>query len=219
MSDRASKEALFDGFAMIGKALANGRRAEIIDVLANGERSVDTLAVEIHQSVANTSQHLQILRNAGLVSARREGTRIIYGLASDGVASFWRATQEVAHKSRDDVERLAHEYLGPLDTTAVTKEELWRRLEKGARIVILDVRPADEYRAAHIPKARSIPLSELKERLDEIPRSYEVVAYCRGPFCAMAPEAVRLLQSRGFKAKRLEDGIPDWIAAGLPVEA
>ena len=217
MSDRPTKEALFDGFAMIGKALANGRRAEIVDVLANGERSVEALADEIHQSVANTSQHLQILKSAGLVSARREGTHIFYGLSSPEVAAFWRAMQEVALRSRGEVERLAKDYLGPDDTAAVTKEELWSRLERGARVVVVDVRPEDEYRAGHIPRARSIPLSVLKERLDELPRSTEIVAYCRGPFCALAPEAVRLLQRRGFKAKRLEDGMPEWEAAGLPV--
>lgn len=219
MSDRSTKEALFDAFAMIGKALANGRRAEMIDVLANGERSVEALADEIHQSVANTSQHLQILKNAGLVSARREGTHIFYGLSSPQVAAFWRAMQEVALRSRYEVERLAQDYLGPGDTAAVTKRELWKRLEKGARVVVVDVRPEDEYHAGHIPKARSIPLSELKKRLDELPRNAEIVAYCRGRFCALAPEAVRLLQDRGFKAKRLEDGMPEWIAAGLPVDA
>lgn len=219
MSHRARKQALFDGFATIGKALSNGRRAEIIDVLANGERSVEALSGEIDQSIANTSQHLQILKNAGLVSARRNGTRIFYGLASPEVAAFWRATQQVALRSRSEVERLAHDYLGPLDTTAVTKEELWQRLQKGTRVVVLDVRPQEEYRAGHIPKARSIPLAELKQRLDELPRTAEIVAYCRGPFCALAPRAVRLLQARGFKAKRLEDGVPEWIAAGLPVDA
>ncbi|MDQ3914856.1 MAG: metalloregulator ArsR/SmtB family transcription factor [Actinomycetota bacterium] len=219
MRDRAAKEALFDAFAMIGKALANGRRAEIVDVLANGARSVESLATEIGQSVANTSQHLQTLKNAGLVSSRREGTRVFYNLASPEVASFWRAMQEVAVRSRGEVERLAEDYLGPLDTAAVTKEELWRRLEKGARVVVLDVRPEDEYRAGHIPKARSIPLAELKKRLDEVPRTSEIVAYCRGPFCALAPEAVRLLRARGFKARRLEDGIPEWVAAGLPIDA
>lgn len=219
MTDRTTKEALFDGFATIGKALSNGRRAEIVDVLANGERSVETLAGEIHQSIANTSQHLQVLKNAGLVSARREGTRIFYDLASPAVGSFWRAMQEVALHSRSEVERLAYEYLGPLDATAVTKEELWSRLEKGARVVVVDVRPEDEYRAGHIRKARSIPLSELKRRLDELPRSTEIVAYCRGPYCALAPEAVRLLQARGYKARRLDEGIPEWAAAGLPVDA
>lgn len=219
MTDRAIKEALFDGFATIGKALSNGRRAEIVDVLANGERSVDSLATEIRQSVANTSQHLQILKHAGLVSARREGTRVFYGLAAPEVATFWRAMQEVALRSRGDVERLAEDYLGPLDTEALTKEELWRRLQTSARVVVLDVRPEDEYRAGHLPKARSIPLDELKQRLDELPRTTEIVAYCRGPLCAMAPEAARLLREKGFRVKRLEEGIPEWIAAGLPVES
>lgn len=218
MTNRAVKEALFDGFATIGKALSNGRRAEIVDVLANGERSVDSLAREIRQSVANTSQHLQILKHAGLVSTRREGTRVFYGLAAPEVAAFWRAMQEVALHSRGEVERLAEDYLGPLDTEALTKEDLWHRLETSARVVVLDVRPTDEYRAGHIPRARSIPLAELRQRLDELPRTTEIVAYCRGPLCAMAPEAARLLREEGFRVKRLEEGVPEWLAAGLPVE-
>lgn len=219
MTTKPKKDALFDGIAAVGKALSNGRRAEIVDVLANGERGVESLAAEIRQSIANTSQHLQILRSAGLVTARREGTRVFYSLASDEVFVLWRELQSVALASRDDVQRLAYEYVGPSDTEAVTKEELWQRLKKGARVVVLDVRPEDEYRAGHIPKARSIPLAELAERIHELPRSREIFAYCRGPLCAMAPEAARLLREKGFRVKLLEASVPEWSEAGLPVDA
>ncbi len=218
MTDRRKKEALFDSFAAIGKALSSGRRAEIVDVLANGERSVESLATEINQSLANTSQHLQILRQAGLVSSRRDGTRVFYRLASGDVVSFWRAMQMIARRSRADVERLIEQYLGPADTEAVTATELWERLQRGARVVVLDVRPEEEYRAGHIPTARSIPLAELERRVDELPKTSEIVAYCRGPLCAMAPQAARLLRAKGFKVRRLEDGIAEWGEAGRPVE-
>lgn len=218
MNTKRKKDALFDGIAVIGKAMSSGRRAEIVDVLANGERSVESLAAEIRQSIANTSQHLQVLRSAGLVSARRDGTRVFYSLASPDVFVFWRELQRVALTSRDEVQRLAHEYVGPNDTEAVTKEELWRRIKRGARVVLLDVRPEAEYRAGHIPKARSIPVAELAERLHELPRSSEILAYCRGPLCAMAPEAARLLREQGFKVKLLEASVPEWIEAGLPVD-
>ncbi len=217
MSSRTAKEALFDEFARVGKALANGRRAEIVDVLANGERSVETLAVEVGQSIANTSQHLQILKSAGLVTSRRRGTFIYYRLASPDVASFWRSLQDVARASRGDVENLIQEYLGHDDVQPVTKDELWKRLQKKNDIVVLDVRPMEEYEAGHIPGAVSIPLDELKERLKELPRNKQIVAYCRGPVCAFAPDATRVLKDEGYKVSRLVDGIPEWEAAGLPV--
>src|SRR5918995_6411480 len=153
MSTRATKEALFDGFAQVAKALSNGRRAEIVDVLANGERSVESLAAEVHQSVANTSQHLQILKNAGLVTRRRNGTFVYYRLASHEVIGFWRALQGIARESRGDIERLVHEYLGDEhdDIEELTKEELWRRIQRKDKLVVLDVRPQEEYEAGHIP--------------------------------------------------------------------
>lgn len=218
MTTRATKEALFDGFAQVAKALSNGRRAEIVDVLANGERSVENLAEEVHQSIANTSQHLQILKNAGLVSTRRNGTFIYYRLASPEVVGFWRALQGIARSSRADIERLVHDYLGDDgDVEELTKEELWRRIKRKDKLVVLDVRPPDEYAAGHIPGAVSLPLDELKKRVKELPKSKQIVAYCRGPLCALAPKAARYLKSKGYKVQRLAEGAPDWEAAGLPL--
>jgi rhodanese-related sulfurtransferase len=219
MSTRVAKEALFDGFAEVAKALSNGRRAEIVDVLANGERSVESLATEVHQSIANTSQHLQILKNAGLVTPRRNGTFIYYRLSSPEVIGFWRALQGIARESRGDIERLVHKYLGDEgdDIEELTKEELWKRIRRKDNLVVLDVRPQEEYDAGHLPGALSIPLDELKKRVKELPKSKQIVAYCRGPLCALAPAATRYLKSKGYKVERLVDGAPDWEAAGLPV--
>jgi rhodanese-related sulfurtransferase/DNA-binding transcriptional ArsR family regulator len=218
MSTRATKEALFDGFAQVAKALSNGRRAEIVDVLANGERSVETLAKEVNQSIANTSQHLQILKNAGLVATRRNGTFVYYRLTSPEVVGFWRGLQGIARASRADIERLVTEYLGDDgDVEELTKEELWQRLKRKDKLVVLDVRPREEYEAGHIPGAVSIPLSELKKRMKELPKNKQIVAYCRGPLCALAPEATRYLRTKGYRVKRLHDGAPDWEAAGLPL--
>lgn len=218
MSTRTTKEALFDGFAQVAKALSNGRRAEIVDVLANGERSVETLAAEVNQSIANTSQHLQILKNSGLVATRRNGTFIYYRLTSPEVVSFWRALQGMARTSRADIERLVHDYLGDDgDVEELTKEDLWQRLRRKDKLVVLDVRPHEEFEAGHIPGAVSIPLGELKKRIKELPKSKQIVAYCRGPLCALAPEATRYLRAKGYRVKRLREGAPDWEAAGLPL--
>lgn len=219
MSTRATKEALFDGFAQVAKALSNGRRAEIVDVLSNGERSVESLAEEVHQSIANTSQHLQILKNAGLVAPRRNGNFIYYRLTSPDVVRFWRSLQGIARESRADIEHLVHEYLGDEGdgVEELTKEDLWRRIQRKDKLVVLDVRPQEEYAAGHLPGAVSIPLDELKKRVKELPKSKQIVAYCRGPLCALAPEATRFLKTRGYKVKRLADGAPDWEAAGLPL--
>jgi rhodanese-related sulfurtransferase/biotin operon repressor len=220
MTDRAAKEALFDEFARVAKALGSGRRAEIVDLLANGERSVESIAAELEMSVANASQHLQILRRAGLVASRREGTSIIYRVATAGVTAVWRAIQTVARDQVAQIERLARAYKGEVNgLDLVTKEELARRLRRKEDLVVLDVRPQEEYAAGHVPGAVSIPMTELKRRLRELPKSKEIVAYCRGSFCAFAPEAARYLQKQGYKVKALEDGLPDWGAAGLPIEA
>ena len=218
MGDRAAKTALFDEFARAAKALASGRRIELLDVLANGERTVEALAGEVGLTVANTSQHLQILRQAGLVSSRREGTSIHYRLASPEVFELWRTLRTLAASRLAEVERLAAAYLGGRDALEpVTREELARRLEDGDELVVLDVRPAEEHAAGHLPGAVSIPLPELRRRLRELPRDREIVAYCRGPFCAFAHEAVAMLTDAGLTARRLEDGLPEWAAAGLPV--
>ena len=218
MGDRAAKTALFDAFARVAKALASGRRIELVDVLANGERTVEALAGEVGLSVANTSQHLQILRQAGLVSSRREGTSIHYQLAAPEVFELWRTLRTLAASRLAEVERLAVAYLGGCDDLEpVTREELARRLEDGDDLVVLDVRPAAEYAAGHLPGAVSIPVGELRRRLAELPADREVVAYCRGPYCAFAHEAVELLRDEGFAARRLEDGLPEWQAARLAV--
>jgi rhodanese-related sulfurtransferase len=217
MGDRESKTALFDAFAAVAKALASGRRLEIIDVLAQGERSVDDLAGEIDQSVANTSHHLQALSRAGLVASRRDGTRIIYSLAAGRVGDLWAALREVAAERVAGMDRLAEAYLGDRTSLeAVGRDELSRRLRDGD-IVVLDVRPPSEYLAGHITGARSVPIAELRRHLKAIPKNAEVVAYCRGPYCVYADEAVRELTRRGFKARRLVDGYPEWRQAGNAV--
>jgi rhodanese-related sulfurtransferase len=218
MADRGAKTALFDEFARAAKALASGRRIELVDVLANGERTVEALAGEVGLSVANTSQHLQVLRHAGLVSSRREGTSVHYRLAGPEVFELWRVLRTLAASRLAEVERLAAAYLGGRDDLEpVTREELARRLEDGEDLVVLDVRPAAEYAAGHLPGAVSIPVGELRRRLAELPADREVVAYCRGPYCAFAHEAVAMLRQEGFSARRLEDGLPEWQAAGLAV--
>jgi rhodanese-related sulfurtransferase/DNA-binding transcriptional ArsR family regulator len=216
--DRAAKTALFDEFARVGKALANGRRIELLDVLANGERTVEVLAGAVGLSVANASQHLQVLRQAGLVAGRRQGTSIHYRLAAPEVFQLLRALRTLAASRLAEVERLAAAYLGARDgLEPVTREELARRLADGDDLIVLDVRPTEEHQAGHLPGALSIPIDELRRRLAELPRDREIVAYCRGPYCAFAHEAVAVLREAGFAARRLEDGLPEWQAAGLAV--
>jgi rhodanese-related sulfurtransferase len=217
MNPGPAKAALFDGLASVAQALGNGRRAEIVDVLAQGERSVDELAGEISQSVANTSQHLQVLARAGLVRPRRQGTRVIYRLASDHVAELWAAIRDVAVRHLAEVSVLADEYLGERDVVEqVSAAELAHRLARGD-VVVLDVRPDREYAAGHIAGARSVPIDELDSVVAELPRRREIVAYCRGPYCVYADDAVRLLRARGLKARRLDVGFPEWRQAGFPV--
>jgi rhodanese-related sulfurtransferase len=218
MGDRAAKTALFDAFARAAKALASGRRIELVDVLANGERTVEALASEVGLSVANTSQHLQVLRQAGLVTARREGTSVHYRLAASEVFQLWQALRILAAGRLAEVERLAAAYLGARDQLEpVTRQELARRLQDGDHLIVLDVRPAAEHAAGHLPGAVSIPVAELRRRLAELPGDREIVAYCRGPYCAFAHEAVAVLRAAGVRARRLEDGFPEWQAAGLAV--
>ena len=218
MASGQAKAALFDALASVAQALGSGRRAEIVDVLAQGERSVDELAGEISQSVANTSQHLQVLARAGLVRSRRERTRVIYRLASDRVAELWAAVRDVAVRHVAEVSVLAEEYLGVRDAVEqLSAEELAERLERD-EVVVLDVRPAAEFRAGHIAGARSAPLPELEAVAARLPKRREVVAYCRGPYCVYADDAVRLLRGRGVKARRLAIGYPEWQRAGLPVK-
>lgn len=217
MGDRAAKDALYDGFAEVAKALANGRRAEIVDVLAQGERHVEELATEIDQSIANTSFHLRALAGAGVVTTRRQGNRIYYRLASARVAEAWAAVRDVAVTHLEDLDALAHAYVGDRSgIEEIDRDELVRRRDDGD-VIVIDVRPDAEYLAGHIDGARSIPHDQLADRLSELPRGVEVVAYCRGPFCVYADDAVRLLRSRRRRARRLRDGYPEWRQAELPV--
>ena len=217
MSDRDAKDALFSAFAEVAKAVGSGRRAEIVDVLVQGERSVDEIAGEIDQSVANTSHHLQALTRAGLLSSRREGTRVFYALCSERVGELWAALRDVAVEHVAGIERLADAYLGDRrEVEPISRDELALRLRR-RDVVVIDVRPRREYQAGHIRGARSMPPDEVRKRLRELPQEVEVVAYCRGPFCVYADDAVRALRRRGFAARRLEDGFPEWRRAGLAV--
>jgi rhodanese-related sulfurtransferase/DNA-binding HxlR family transcriptional regulator len=218
MASALAKAAMFDALASVAQALGSGRRAEIVDLLAQGERSVEEIAHEIDQTVANTSQHLQVLARSGLVRSRREGTRIFYRLASDRVGELWTAVRDVAVRHVAEVGILADEYLGARDGIEhLSAEELEQRLARD-QVVLLDVRPEPEYRAGHIAGARSAPLAELPSLLPKLPRRREIVAYCRGPYCVYADDAVRLLRERGWKARRLDVGFPEWRRTGLPIE-
>jgi rhodanese-related sulfurtransferase len=212
-----AKDALFDGFADVAKALANGRRAELIDVLAQGERHVEELADEIDQSVANTSFHLRTLAGVGLVVTRRDKNRIYYRLVSDRVIDLWAALRDVAAAHHAELDDLAAAYLGHRDELdEVTRAELSARITAGD-VVVVDVRPPAEFASGHIAGARSIPVERLARELRELPADVEVVAYCRGPYCLLADEAVRFLRRRGRMARRLEDGFPEWRKADLPM--
>jgi len=218
MGDRQAKDAVFDAFADVAKALGNGRRAELVDVLAQGERHVDDLAGEIGQSVANTSFHLRALAAAGMVTTRRDGTRIFYRLASERVADLWSALRDVAAAHHESLDELAAAYLG--DRTRldeIGREELAERIAAG-EVIVVDVRPAAEYASGHIAGAVSIPIDDLAANVAALPPDVEVVAYCRGPYCVFADDAVRLLRRRGRTASRLEGGFPEWRRARLPVD-
>jgi rhodanese-related sulfurtransferase len=215
MTDRALKIELFDQLARVAQAMASGRRVEIVDVLANGERSVEELSRQVAMSVANTSRHLQVLKDSGLVAATRDGTRVRYRLASPVVYRFWVALRSLATERLPGVQGLVEAYLGAREgLEPMTAEELISRLRGGEPLVMVDVRPAEEYRAAHVAGAISIPLDELEHRLRELPHDREIVAYCRGPYCAFAPEAVRMLREHGYAARHLSEGLPEWAAAG-----
>jgi rhodanese-related sulfurtransferase/DNA-binding transcriptional ArsR family regulator len=216
-SHRSFKDPLFDQFARIAKAVANPHRLELIDLLAQGERRVEELAQETSLSIANASQHLQTLKQAGLVDTRRAGTSIYYRLADEQVFRLWQAIRDVGEARLAEIDRLTRTFLTDRSQfEAVDATTLLQRLGDGD-ITVLDVRPEVEYRSGHIPGARSMPIAELEERLQEVPRDREIVAYCRGPYCVFSDEAVALLRANGFRALRLAQGLPDWRAAGLPI--
>jgi rhodanese-related sulfurtransferase len=217
MSNREAKSALYDAFASVAAALGSGRRAEIVDVLAQGERSVEEIAGEVGQSVAATSHHLRLLARSGLLRSRRRGTHVIYRLASDRVAELWAAVRDVAARHVAEVTVLADGYLGER-VEQLSALELEQRLTRG-EVVLLDVRPEAEYRAGHIAGALSAPLDKLPRVAAKLPKRRDVIAYCRGPYCVYADDAVRLLRAKGFKARRLDVGFPEWQRAGRSVEA
>jgi rhodanese-related sulfurtransferase/DNA-binding transcriptional ArsR family regulator len=214
VGDRAAKNALFTEFAAVGKALANPGRLELLDVLAQGPRSVDQLADAADMGITTCSAHLQSLREAGLVGSVREGKRVINFLTDEDVAQLLVNLRSVALRHRPGTDRARRAYLGPDDTEAITRTELLDRAHAGD-LVILDVRPGVEYAAGHLPGALSIPVEELADRLEELPTDTEVVAYCRGAYCVMAHEAVRILTAHGYRARRSEDGALEWRTDGI----
>ena len=214
MEPNGVKAALFEAIAVMGKAFASPRRLELLDVLAQAPRTVDELARVSGQSTANTSQHLQGLHAAGLVTRAREGTSVRYAIANEETLALWLALRDVSVSQLAEVERAARDYLGD-DVDAIGRDELIARMRKGD-VVLVDVRPNEEFEAGHIKGAKSVPLGELEDRLAELPADREIVAYCRGPFCAYAHEAVRRLQAAGRSARRLEDGWPEWRLASRP---
>jgi rhodanese-related sulfurtransferase len=215
---REFKDRLFEQFARVGKALASPKRLEIVDLLAQGERTVEEIARETAMSVASASQHLQALKGTRMVEARREGLYAHYRLADEDVFRTWQAIRALAESRLAEVDRVVETYLEDRESLeAVDAAELLERLSEG-NVVVLDVRPEEEYRAGHIPGALSVPVDALEAALQMLPREREMVAYCRGPYCVFSDEAVTFLRSRGYRARRLRQGLPDWRAAGMPVE-
>jgi rhodanese-related sulfurtransferase len=216
LGDRTLKTAMYQEFARVGKALANPRRLELLDLLAQGERSVEVLAGRADLGLTTASNHLQILKQAGLVSTRKEGTKVYYRLAGTDIAALWAELRDVASTHLAEVDRVRSAYLGADDVDEVTRDELLQRLEAGD-VTLIDVRPREEYAAGHIPGALSLPLDELADRLASLPADTTIVAYCRGFYCVLAREAVRALTASGLHAIRLRDGMLEWRLANLPV--
>ncbi len=217
MSSKNPKSALTSSFAEVAKALGHAQRLEILEHLAQGERSVDVLATRLGLPVANVSQHLRLMRQAGLLTSRRDGKRVFYSISDSSVVDLVTALRRVAERNLADVRELLNGYFHDRDAFGpVSRKDLIKRLKTGEAIV-LDVRPEDEFAAGHLPLAINIPWQELPRRLREIPKGQEIVAYCRGPYCVLAFEAVAFMRKKGFSVKRLEDGFPEWKAAGFPL--
>lgn len=218
MKGRHFKDVVFEQFARIAYAFAAPKRLEIIDILVQGERDVDSLAREGAMTVANASRHLQILKAARLVENRREGVRIFYKLTDNDVFDCWKNLQSIAEKRVGEIREISSVFMQERDSMeTISAAELWQRIRNND-VVVLDVRPESEYSQSHIPHSISLPLKQLKEKINELPDNIDVVAYCRGPYCVLSPEAVFILKKAGIKAVRLEDGLPEWKQAGLPVE-
>lgn len=218
MKPRRFKDAVYEQFARVGKATSSPKRLELLELLGQAPRTVEALAKETGQSVANVSQHLQVLRGARLVEARKDGLYVIYRLADEQVVSFLHALRTLAEARIEEIGQVTHAFLEERDALEpVDREALIQRLRSG-EVTVLDVRPVEEFHAGHIPGAVSMPLGELKRRLDSLPKYREVVAYCRGPYCVFAIEAVQVLRANGFRAVRMDEGVPEWRARGLPVE-
>lgn len=215
---RRFKDAIYEQFARIGKAVASPKRLELLDLLCQGPRTVEVLAKQTDQSVANVSAHLQVLRAARLLEGEKGGLYVTYRLADEQVCTFFQALRRLSESRLVEIEHITRAFLEERDALEpIDRDALVKKVKRG-EVTVLDVRPPEEYEAGHIPGAASIPLSDLKKKLSSIPKSREVVAYCRGPYCVLAVEAVKLLRARGFKAVRLDEGIPEWKARGLPVE-
>ena len=218
MSSSNFKHDLFTQFALVGKALSNGNRLELLEFLAQGERSVEDLATVSGLTVANTSRHLQQLRQAGLILNRKQGLKVFYRISDDDVIGLLNALRDVAGRHVADVERLVNTYLTVKDNLEpIPRDELLARVQDDL-VTVIDVRPTEEYAAGHIPGAANIPLSELEKHLDQFDPEQEIVAYCRGPHCVLAFDAVARLREKGYMARRLQDGYPEWKSAGLPVK-
>ena len=218
MKAREFKDLIFQQFANIAAAFSSPKRLEIIDILEQGEKDVETLSRQISATFANTSRHLQILKNARLVDNRKEGVRIYYKLSDEKVFYCWKGLQSLAKSRVAEIREVVRDFLDERNAmNAISREELWSRIQSND-VIVLDVRPEEEFSNGHIPGAISIPLSELRKRLNEIPHDREVVAYCRGPYCVLSPEAIKILSDEGYVASRLEEGLPEWKEAGFLVE-
>ncbi len=218
MSSPSAKRQLLEQFANVAKALGHAHRLDLLEYLAQGERNVEALAQVAGLTVANTSQHLQYLRRAGLVTSHKRGLHVFYSLAGEDVIGLLRALRHTTERHIAEVDRIVSGYFNERDSLeAISRKELLARTKEGL-VTVLDVRPSEEYEAGHIPGAVNLPLGDLKKRLKELPKGQEIIAYCRGPYCVLAFEAIASLRKNGFEARRLEEGYPEWKAAGLPVE-
>ncbi len=214
---RLFKDSIYDQFARIGKAVSSPKRLELLDLICQGEHTVETLAKETKLTMANASQHLQVLRAARLVETEKNGLHVIYRLADQSVCEFYRTIRILAENRLAEIEQITRQFFkGKKGMEPVDREKLLKRIQEGS-VTVLDVRPEEEYRYGHIPRAVSIPLQEIEDRISELPRDQEIVAYCRGPYCVLAVKAVEMLQAKGFQAVRLDYGVQDWRALGLSV--